>query len=50
MGAGRRAAKGIAAYLADGERRWPVTLDTVETSVPPAPLRAGAALEATESA
>ncbi len=28
MGAGRRAAKAIATYLADGQRRWPVTADT----------------------
>jgi homotetrameric NADPH-dependent glutamate synthase len=38
MGAGRRAAKAIAAYLADGERRWPVTADAVDAFVPPAPL------------
>jgi homotetrameric NADPH-dependent glutamate synthase len=50
MGAGRRAAKAIAAYLADGERRWPVAPDAVETYVPPAPLQAVAALEATEPA
>lgn len=34
MGAGRRAAKAIAAYLADGDRRWPLMLDSPETSVP----------------
>jgi len=50
MGAGRRAAKAIAAYLADGERRWPVAPDAAETDVAPAPLQAGATLEATESA
>jgi homotetrameric NADPH-dependent glutamate synthase len=50
MGAGRRAAKSIAAYLADGERRWPVAPDAVETYVPPAPLQAGVALEANVSA
>ena len=50
MGAGRRAAKAIAAYLADGERRWPVAPDAAETQLPPAPLPAGVALEATEPA
>ena len=40
MGAGRRAAKAIAAYLADSERRWPVTAEALETFVPPAPLAA----------
>jgi homotetrameric NADPH-dependent glutamate synthase len=50
MGAGRRAAKAIAAYLTDGERHWPVAPDAVEAYVPPAPLPAAAALEATEPA
>lgn len=42
MGAGRRAAKAMAAYLADSERRWPVTSDTIEAFVPPTPLPADA--------
>ncbi len=32
MGAGRRAAKAIAAYLRDGKQQWPVTAETVEIS------------------
>ena len=46
MGAGRRAAKAIAAYLADGERRWPVSPETIETFVPPSPLPAAIATAA----
>ena len=42
MGAGRRAAKAIAAYLADGERQWPVTPDAAAAVVPPTPLPASA--------
>jgi homotetrameric NADPH-dependent glutamate synthase len=34
MGAGRRAAKAIAAYLADSERHWPVSADRVEAWTP----------------
>jgi homotetrameric NADPH-dependent glutamate synthase len=41
MGAGRRAAKAIAAYLADGVRRWPVTAEMVEAWVPPTPFATG---------
>ncbi len=50
MGAGRRAAKAIATYLADGERRWPVTADAVEAFVPPAPLAAAAVAPADTAA
>ena len=46
----RRAAKAIAAYLADGERRWPVSPETIETFVPPAPLPAAAIATAAETA
>ena len=42
MGAGRRAAKAIAAYLADGERQWPVATEAVEAYVPSEPLPAKA--------
>jgi len=49
MGAGRRAAKAIAAYLADGERRWPVSSDTIEAFVPPTPLPEVAVAAATET-
>ncbi len=31
MGAGRRAARAIAAYLADGDRRWPVAVEAAGT-------------------
>jgi glutamate synthase (NADPH) small chain len=43
MGAGRRAAKAIATYLADPERAWPVTTtpdETAATSPTAAPERA----------
>ena len=47
MGAGRRAAKAIAAYLADADRRWPVAADTADTPEPP-PLPAVAGPEVGE--
>ena len=37
MGAGRRAAKAIGAYLS-GDRKWPVTLEDAEAFVPEKPL------------
>jgi rubrerythrin len=40
MGAGRRAARAIAAYLRNG-KQWPVTQEQAEAFVPPAPLGAG---------
>ncbi|MBL8660698.1 MAG: NADPH-dependent glutamate synthase [Rhodospirillales bacterium] len=43
MGAGRRAAKAIAAYLADADRRWPVASSAVEDQASPAELPAAAA-------
>ena len=42
MGAGRRAAKAIGAYLAGGKSKWPITKDDAEAFVPPLPV--GAAL------
>ena len=38
MGAGRRAAKAIAAYLADEGRAWPLEAERVAAFVPPTPL------------
>ena len=49
MGAGRRAAKAIAAYLSDSERQWPVTAEALETFVPPMPLGAAAVAAVTET-
>jgi len=41
MGAGRRAAKAIGAYLQGGKEKWPITQDDVNAFVPPRPLGAG---------
>lgn len=39
MGAGRRAARAIGAYLKSDTRKWPITVEDVEAFVPPtAPL------------
>jgi len=43
MGAGRRAARGIAAWLASDKARWPVTKEDAEAFVPPTALKAGEA-------
>jgi homotetrameric NADPH-dependent glutamate synthase len=43
MGAGRRAARAIGAYLASGKTKWPVTQEDADAFVPPVPL-SGAAL------
>lgn len=43
MGAGRRAAKAIAAYLSDADRRWPVALEAEDPSAPTAVLEAAPA-------
>jgi homotetrameric NADPH-dependent glutamate synthase len=43
MGAGRRAARAIGAYLAGGKRKWPVTRADAEAFVPPQPIGATAA-------
>ncbi len=40
MGAGRRAAKAIGAYLQGGKRTWPITQTDVDAFVPPAALGA----------
>lgn len=45
MGAGRRAARAIGAWLGGGKLHWPVTQEDVDAFVPPVPL-AGAALQA----
>lgn len=45
MGAGRRAARAIGAWLAGGKAHWPVTQEDADAFVPPVPL-AGAALQA----
>ena len=38
MGAGRRAARAIGAYLGSGKSKWPITQDDADAFVPPAPL------------
>jgi len=38
MGAGRRAAKAIGAYLQGDKRKWPITIDDAEAFTPPTPL------------
>jgi hypothetical protein len=43
MGAGRRAARAIGAYLASGKSKWPITQEDADAFVPPVPL-SGAAL------
>lgn len=43
MGAGRRAARAIGAYLASGKRTWPVTREDVAAFVPPQPVQSEAA-------
>ena len=40
MGAGRRAAKAIGAYLAGGKTKWPITQEDAEAFVPPVPIGA----------
>ena len=46
MGAGRRAARAIGAWLAGGKSKWPVTPEDAAAFVPPAPL--GTAVRSTE--
>jgi rubrerythrin len=43
MGAGRRAARAIGAYLAGGKSKWPITQEDAEAFVPPTPLSGQAA-------
>jgi NADPH-dependent glutamate synthase beta subunit-like oxidoreductase len=38
MGAGRRAARAIGAYLREGKGKWPITAEDAEAFVPPTPL------------
>ena len=48
MGAGRRAAKAIATYLGDQDRKWPVSSEEIESFVPPpqsAPVMSASAAE-----
>jgi NADPH-dependent glutamate synthase beta subunit-like oxidoreductase len=40
MGAGRRAAKAIGAYLQGGKRTWPITQAEADAFTPPVPLGA----------
>jgi NADPH-dependent glutamate synthase beta subunit-like oxidoreductase len=42
MGAGRRAAKAIGAYLQGGKRKWPINQEDVDAFVPPLALGAPA--------
>jgi NADPH-dependent glutamate synthase beta subunit-like oxidoreductase len=42
MGAGRRAARAIAAYLAGGKAKWPITQEDAEAYVPPGQSAASA--------
>jgi hypothetical protein len=42
MGAGRRAAKAIGAYLQGNKQNWPITQADVDAFVPPSPLCAQA--------
>ncbi len=46
MGAGRRAARAIGAYLQDGQRKWPITADDLSAFVPPVPLASACAAAA----
>jgi homotetrameric NADPH-dependent glutamate synthase len=42
MGAGRRAARAVAAYLQNHKRKWPPTAEDMDAFVPPVPLAGGA--------
>jgi len=42
MGAGRRAARSIGAYLQGGKQKWPITQEDVDAFVPPLALGAPA--------
>jgi homotetrameric NADPH-dependent glutamate synthase len=50
MGAGRRAARAIGAYLASGKTRWPITQADADAFVPPHMAAAAAATPAAETA
>jgi NADPH-dependent glutamate synthase beta subunit-like oxidoreductase len=45
MGAGRRAARAVGAYLASGKTTWPITQADADAFVPPTPIGAGTAVE-----
>jgi homotetrameric NADPH-dependent glutamate synthase len=47
MGAGRRAARAIGAYLQGGKKKWPITPEDADAFVPPVNLNAPAASAAT---
>jgi glutamate synthase (NADPH) small chain len=47
MGAGRRAARSIGAYLKSGKRKWPITEEDMNSFVPPTPLGEGGGAVAT---
>ena len=52
MGAGRRAARAIGAYLASGKTKWPITQADADAFVPPTPIGgvpASATIESTTS-
>jgi hypothetical protein len=50
MGAGRRAAKAIGAYLQGGKQKWPITQEDADAFVPPVALGGAAPVAvATES-
>ena len=42
MGAGRRAARSIGAYLQGGKQKWPITQEDADAFAPPANLDAPA--------
>jgi hypothetical protein len=46
MGAGRRAAKAIGAYLQNDKAVWPITMEHAEAFTPPKPLDAVAETDA----
>ena len=48
MGAGRRAARAIGAYLAGGKKRWPIKEADVEAFDPPTPIGASPIQESSE--
>jgi glutamate synthase (NADPH) small chain len=50
MGAGRRAARAIGAYLAGGKTKWPITQADAEAFAPPTPIGAAPAAEAIAAA
>jgi homotetrameric NADPH-dependent glutamate synthase len=50
MGAGRRAAKAIGAYLAGGKSKWPITQADAEAFVPPLPVGAAPPMAAVAEA